>query len=365
MVKHASMAFLLALFLANCIFMISCNNELNQVEEATSKIAFTTVVEDTEPVPPEVKYETVMNPLCEGADPWVIRHDNKYYSCWGDGNGVIVRQSRSLSNIDTGISKKVYTAPTGTIYSSEYWAPELHYLQGEWYIYVAADDGNNANHRMYVLKGTTQNPTDPFEMVGQITDPTNKWAIDGTIVTIKNELYFVWSGLEGGENVSQNLYIAHMSNPWTIDSERVLIASPEYDWEKVGGSINEGPEALYHGDDIFLVYSASGGWTIDYCLGLLTFVGEDPLDPSSWVKEKEPVFSKLSSVAYGPGHNSFTTAIDGSIWMVYHAKLVPNSSDFSGRWVWISPVNFDAEGKPIFGEPSKEVRFPIKLVEAK
>ena len=47
------------------------------------------------------------------------------------------------------------------------WAPELHYINGAFYIYVAmtTPDGNNANHRMYVLKGrSTTDPTQPFDV---------------------------------------------------------------------------------------------------------------------------------------------------------------------------------------------------------
>ena len=46
------------------------------------------------------------------------------------------------------------------------WAPELHFIQGAFYIYVAmAKNGNNAEHRMYVLKGrSTTDPTQPFDV---------------------------------------------------------------------------------------------------------------------------------------------------------------------------------------------------------
>jgi beta-xylosidase len=57
----------------------------------------------------------------------------------------------------------VYTppAPLGDV-----WAPELHQINGAFYIYVAMDtNGDNANHRMYVLEGTsTSDPTQPFNV---------------------------------------------------------------------------------------------------------------------------------------------------------------------------------------------------------
>ena len=62
-------------------------------------------------------------------------------------------------------------------------APELHQINGEFYIYAAMDNGNNNNHRMYVWQGTsTTDPTQPFNLVGQIGTSDNNWAIDGTVL---------------------------------------------------------------------------------------------------------------------------------------------------------------------------------------
>ena len=318
----------------------------------------------------KVIYETVQNPVApSGADPWIIRHGDKYYYCYSSPvwffGGVGVAEIPSLDKISTEGGSQVYTAPAeegaDLSHSFNYWAPELHYINGEWYIYVACDDGNNETHRMYVLKGTTQNPTDPFEYVGQITDPSNKWAIDGSVMEIGGELYFVWSGWEGDVNVAQHIYIAHMSNPWTIDSERVMISTPEYYWEKVGEPlINEGPTVLQHGGKTFLTYSASGSWTDDYCIGMLTLVGNDPMDPASWKKSETPVFEKRWAVCYGPGHASFTTAIDDSVWMIFHGNLQMGTG-WEGRSIWISPVTFDENGIPNFGAPQSEVSFPVGI----
>jgi GH43 family beta-xylosidase len=51
-----------------------------------------------------------------------------------------------------------------------------------YYIYVAIDDGNNANHRMYVLEGDTNDPLLPFTFVGKLNTPDDNWAIDGTVL---------------------------------------------------------------------------------------------------------------------------------------------------------------------------------------
>ena len=163
------------------------------------------------------------------------------------------------------------------------------------------------------------------------------------------------------QNVAQNIYIAHMSDPCTVDSERVLLSKPTYAWEKRGTPyVNEGPAALVHGEDAFIVYSASGSWTDDYCLGMLTLTGDDPLNPEHWAKSQTPVFKKKARVAYGPGHCSFAEACDGSVWMIYHANL-QSGTGWDGRSIWLAPVTFDQNGKPDFGEPAREVSFPVAV----
>src|SRR3546814_1469861 len=92
----------------------------------------------------------------------------------------------------------VWTPPLGTGYSNNIWAPELHYLQDKWYIYFAADNGQDVNHRMYVLESSSEDPLEgTWEMKGKVSDASDKWAIDGTILEYKDKLYFIWSGWKG------------------------------------------------------------------------------------------------------------------------------------------------------------------------
>ncbi len=310
---------------------------------------------------PTYTYTTITNPVHNGgADPWVIRDGDDYYYCFSGGNGVRVAQIDGLHAITQENYSQVYSAPEGTMWSAEYWAPELHKINGKWYIYVAADDGDNYNHRMYVLECLGDKPTDKFKMVGKITDSTDKWAIDGTVLQYNDELYFVWSGWEGDVNTVQNLYIAHMSDPCTIDSERVMISKPDTKWERMGGRpwINEGPTALVKDDGVHIIYSGSGSWSDWYCLGRLTFTGGDILDAENWVKTEETIFQKTDKV-FGPGHASFATAADGTTWVIYHANLV-SGSGWGGRSVWTQPITWDGN-VPVLGapvDPGTELQVP-------
>jgi GH43 family beta-xylosidase len=294
---------------------------------------------------------TFTNPVvADGADPWVIRYQDVYYYCFATDDRIWISCSKNLHEIGLAEPKLVWQPPKGNPWSEELWAPELHFLNNKWYIYVAADDGANENHRMYVLESDNIDPQGHYVLVGKIADSTDCWAIDGTVLEHRGHLYFIWSGWEGKVNVQQNLYIAPMSNPWTISGDRVLISEPEYEWEKVGRPlVNEGPEILKKNDKIHIIYSASGSWTDDYCLGQLTFTGGDILSRASWIKKPEPVFSKTETV-FGPGHASFVKSPDGrEDWIVYHAAKYKG-----GGWdrdVRMQKFGWNNDDSPNFGAP--------------
>ncbi len=219
-------------------------------------------------------------------------------------------------------------------------------------LYYAADDGRDANHRMYVLESTGIDPQGGYVDKGKITAPTDRWAIDGSVLReADGSLYFVWSGWANLSQGPQNIYIALMSNPWTISSERVLISAPTNSWERIGWWVNEGPVALQRENKTFIVYSASGGSTPDYCLGMLTNTDGDMLNPSSWTKSPGCVFSKTDTV-FGPGHNSFVKSSDGiEDWIIYHAKDTPVQT-WAGRTARAQRLTWNQDGTPNFGSPA-------------
>lgn len=304
------------------------------------------------------KKSTFSNPLPDDgysySDPWVIQTGGNYYYCGSyNGNSIIIKKSPTLQNILNAQNEVVYTAQAGLPYSQDIWAPELHYLNGRWYIYFAADDGDNNNHRMYCLEGGT-NANDPLEspyvFKAQIKAKTDRWAIDGSPFVFNNQLYFVWSGWEGTVNYMQSLYIAKMDNPYSISGDRVKISDPENSWELNGmPAVNEGPEALIHNGNLCIIYSASGSWTNDYCLGQLKLTGTDLLNKSSWEKKSTPVFQKTDKV-FGPGHASFVKSPDGKEdWIVYHAAKKKGSGWV--RDIRIQKFTWNTDNTPNFGKP--------------
>jgi len=306
------------------------------------------------------------NPLLPaGADPWCIYKDGFYYYTHTTGTDITLWKSKSIASLKTAPKKIVFTPPATGPYSKELWAPEIHWLQGKWYIYFAADSGRNEDHRLWVLENSAADPLQgEWVMKGKLTTPGDKWSIDGTVYDHNGKLYLLWSGWEGDVNFQQNIYICAMSNPWTTSGERVKISSPELDWETHGDlnnpddvphvSVNEGPQILANKGKLFLVYSASGCWTEYYALGMLSAsAGSNLMDSASWKKYPLPVFKKSEeNKVYAPGHNSFFKSPDGKEdWILYHANSIPGQGCGRQRSPRAQQFTWNADGTPEFGEP--------------
>ena len=115
----------------------------------------------------------------------MIQKDGAYYYCYSHQGSIWVNRHCSLQEAVQYQGKAVWTPEAGKPYSKEIWAPELHFLRGKWYIYFAADDGKNENHRMYVLESRTDDPLGDYAYKGKIHDPADKWAIDGTVLKVE------------------------------------------------------------------------------------------------------------------------------------------------------------------------------------
>ena len=320
------------------------------------------------------------NPLLEsGADPWAIYHDGLYYYIKSDQSSFTLMKTKDITDLRNAQKKVIWDAPKNTDHSNALWAPEIHNIDGVWYIYYAADNGDHLNHRMFVLENKEKDPFDgTFTHKSRLkTDPNDNWAIDGSIFKHKNQLYFIFSGWETPKVTveTQRIYIAKMSNPWTISSNRVLLNTPEYDWEKMydySGTwnesypiyVNEGPQILTHGNKVHLVYSCSGCWTPYYKLGMLTTTTDsDLMDLKSWIKSEKPVFQQsIKNNVYATGHNSFFKSPDGKEdWILYHANDNPGDGCGTTRSPRAQKIEWDNQGFPIFGEPiptSQKIRKP-------
>jgi len=268
-------------------------------------------------------------------DPFVTLAHGKYYLTFTAGDRVEIWSSPDLLSFgQTSTKHVVWRPPPGTEYSGDLWAPELHEINGRWYIYVAAahPEHGNKSHRMYVIGGppSSSDPAmeGPWEFLGPIAGlPASQWQIDGTVISLNQRLYFVYSGWPlHNPNLSdliQELFIVELANATQATSSPVQISQPLEPWERSGDhGINEGPQYLASPDAswIGIAYSCAGSWTKDYKMNTLQYIGGNPLNPQSWRKSMVPLIQarKRGGGPFGPGHGSFVN-VDGETLSTYHA----------------------------------------------
>ena len=306
---------------------------------------------------------TYTNPIVAGADPWVIRRDSAYYYIRSSNNRIWIATAPTLTGVLTATATAVWSAPDTGWNRGNVWAPELHYIDGRWYIYYAAGKPGTpfTSQRAGVLQSVGPNAIGAYVDRGMLytgdsigTGGGNRWAIDLTVARLGNQLYAVWSGWASNastDKTPQQLYIAPMVNPWTIAANRVMLSAPDAAWERGPElDLQEGPEFLQHNGDVFLIYSTRDSWLKEYALGQLRLRPSpaNPLDPASWEKSG-PVFSGTDAV-YGVGHASFTTSVDGTQdWIVYHSKRT--TAPGWDRDIRMQRFTWSVTGEPALGSP--------------
>ncbi|XME00987.1 LamG-like jellyroll fold domain-containing protein [Lachnospiraceae bacterium C1.1] len=332
--------------------------------------------------------------VAEKADPFIIyNEDDGYYymtSSWpaygsvtAGYDRIALRKSKTILGLQDAEDVVIWEANDSGALSKHIWAPELHKVGDTWVVYFAGtcNDGQWSIGAHCLVCSDSDNlldadnwslPTESGQM--QLKDGTSDTYFDGSAFSLdmtyfenedvsgNNIGYVVWAYKPS----ASNLMIAEvdMDEPWKLKTDPVTIAIPSYSWEKTTNTVNEGPAVLKNGDNIYIAFSADGTGD-EYKVGLLTADNDsDLLDPDSWTKDDEPIFSSddLTNLdEYGPGHNSFTVDEDGNVIIVYHARderCHQNKCDYADKDPLYDPcrnaeinyVSFDEDGKPVFNE---------------
>lgn len=311
------------------------------------------------------------NPLItQRADPHIVRHaDGWYYftATVPEYDRLELRRARSIPELATAEPRTIWRKHATGAMGAHIWAPELHFIEGKWYIYFAAGEAEKIwDIRIYVLENASANPLEGGWIErGQLDTGWQSFALDATTFEHRGVRYLSWAQHDPAIGGNTNLYIAKMAGPVTLAGPAVLLSKPELPWEVVRFRVNEGSAFIARGDRVFLTYSASGTGA-EYCMGLLTAAADaDLLDPKSWTKASGPVFrSSEENGIYGPGHNQFVTLPDGTDLLVYHAR---NYKEISGdplhdpnRHTRVQVLRWNADGTPDFGVPARENAPPAR-----
>lgn len=295
------------------------------------------------------------NPLLpSGPDPWITQVDGVYYYMHTLGKEIALWRTDNIANLAKAEKTVIWKPPATGANAHSIWAPELHRLDGKWYLYYSATASghkDDAHRAVFVLENTDPDPTKGIWVDrGRIN--TAYPGIDGSVFEHRGKRYFVYSPYVGPVS---GLAIVEMENPWTLKGQESILTKADQPWETQGGrAIVEGPEFLAGPKgDLFIVYSASACWSDDYALGLLHAPpGSDPMDASAWTKSDGSVFHRANGV-YATGHNGFFKSPDGKEdWIIYHANPGPGMKCTAKRAPHMQRFGWTADGRPDFGEPA-------------
>lgn len=302
--------------------------------------------------------------ILQRADPYIVKHtDGIYYftASVPEYDRIVLRKSLTLEGLAHAEEITVWKKHEQGEMSFHIWAPELHFIQGKWYLYFAAGEKDDIwKIRPFVLECMGEDPVvDRWIELGKMKCAKGDefsfraFSLDATVFEVREKLYCVWAEkVSVGKQIS-NLYIAQMETPNQLKSVQVLLTTPDYGWERVGFWVNEGPAIIKHDGKIFLTYSASETG-IHYCMGMMSIEEDaDILDPLCWNKERSPVLqTSVEHGVYGPGHNSFTVDEVGDPICVYHARteeeIEGNPLYNPNRHTMLMKLRWDEKGKPKF-----------------
>ena len=267
--------------------------------------------------------DTYQNPIAQGADPFILLHNGKYYLySTNDPDGYRVRESDDLvSWTDRG-----YCLHKDNVQGNHwFWAPEIKEKNGRFYMIYTSEE--------HLGVAVADSPLGPFTQE-KICWLSERKGIDGDyFIDDDGQVYLYYVRFDHGNII----YGTKMSDDMLSMDEagEVRLLAPEEEWETHMGRVTEGPFMLKHNGKYYLTYSANDYQSIDYAIGYA--VSDSPLGPFRKYAGN-PILIRNDKVN-GTGHHSFTTSKDGKgLICVYH--IHKSLTAIHPRMTCIDPAEF-------------------------
>ncbi|ROQ28874.1 family 43 glycosylhydrolase [Gallaecimonas pentaromativorans] len=299
------------------------------------------------------------------ADPWVLKAGGQYYftASVPSFDKVVLRKAASLEGLIRAPEVTAWQRPAQGPLAGFVWAPELHLIDGAWYLYVAVGSQKQPFQvRTQVLENKSPDPTTGhWQVLGRMQTQWDTFNLDATQFHYQGKNYLIWAQHPPDKKYNSALYIAELTGPTSLGPQ-TRISEPTLPWETIGYAVNEGPAVLQSHGKVFVTFSASAT-DANYAMGMLWAKdGADLLDASSWHKLPKPVLTTNATLKrFGPGHNSFTQDSQGRDILVYHARyyrdLKGSPLDDPNRDARLKLITWDKNGMPDFGQDVGDYSF--------
>ncbi|WP_417130551.1 glycoside hydrolase family 43 protein [Parabacteroides faecis] len=284
------------------------------------------------------------------ADPFVYKFDSLYYltgtTSLPEGMGFAYYTSTDL--ITWEYKGLLYRKPENHIGSHAFWAPEVEYYKGKFYMTYSCYVEERG--LMLTCLASSEKPDGPF------VDLYTPWfdlgysAIDADIfVDDDGTPYVYYSKNRIQETLAVGeLYAARLATDLSgLDGNPVFISGASQSWEKVNwdkNRCNEGAYVFKRNGIYYMTYSANDTGYGHYGIGVSR--SKSPLGP--WTKSiNNPLLATdLSKGISSPGHNSIVEAPDGRFCMIYHRHADPYCQKPNwDRVVCMDRLFFDEQGE--------------------
>lgn len=249
---------------------------------------------------------TVLSSTIPLADPFILYHDGLYY-LYGThvGNGFDVYFSKDLEHWER--ASALALSHTDSYGSSQYWAPEVYYVEKEkkFYIYYSTEE--------HVCVATSDSPLGPFKQDEKKPIREEKGIDTSVFFDDDGKAYLYFVRFTDG-NV---IWCAELEDNLKDIKEETLVQCivAEDPWEVIYPKVVEGPSILKQDGVYYLMYSANHFRSQDYAAGYAT--SNSPFGP--WKKyEKNPVLHRYEGL-FGVGHGAPFCDKDGKMRYVFHA----------------------------------------------
>lgn len=310
---------------------------------------------DPEPPTDQEPDVAFTNPVHDGnlPDPFVLRAEGAWYAYGTQGRlGTMpVLRSDDLVRWEVVGDAMPELAPwTG---AGRHWAPEVVQLGGRYVAYYTAMERRTQQQCVGVAFADA--PTGPF--VDDATAPfvcehDEGGSIDASpFVAADGTPYLLWKNDGNHVGVRSWIRVQQLSPDGTalVGDGPVDLITHDQPWE---GHLVEGPTVVERDGRFHLLYSANDYGSADYGVG---WAVADALT-GPWTKPLDAPLMRSSADAAGPGHGCVVTTDDGTTWYAHHA-WPPDAvgSSYPGRQLWLTPLDWDADGTPVLDGPSATV----------
>jgi beta-xylosidase len=280
---------------------------------------------------------TYRNPVVAGEfpDPTVIHVGDTYYSAGTSSEwepAYRLYESKDLVNW-TYLGPLFKDKPQWTVGS--YWAPELFYHRGTYFVYYSARRASD--RRSYIGVATTQDIREGFTDHGLIIEWTTE-AIDAFVIELDGKLYITWKayGLDDGRTIEI------LGSELSPDGLRLqgepfsLLTAHTTGWEDGGA---EGQCLIKHGDYIYMFYSGNAccGRGCNYMMG----VARAPSIRGPWERYSGNPILHGGGQWICPGHGTIVKTKEDRYFFMYHAYNAATSV-YTGRQGLMDEIVWDA-----------------------